>query len=74
MRYRTEPPARFVEAVNVIAGLDSRPDVLALKPVEFDLLIRDLAVHLRCGRRSRSARVSRCSLVSGGAASTSRAM
>jgi hypothetical protein len=60
--------------MNVIAGLDSRPDLLALKPVEFDHLIRDLAVDLPCGPCSRSASVSRCSLVSGGAASTSRAM
>ena len=33
---------KFVEDMNVIAGLDSRPDLLALKPVEFEHLIREL--------------------------------
>src|SRR5262249_48889812 len=33
---------KFVEEMNVIAGLDSRPDLLALKPVEFEHLIRAL--------------------------------
>lgn len=33
---------KFVEEMNVIAGLDSRPDLLALKPVEFEHLIREL--------------------------------
>jgi restriction system protein len=33
---------KFVEEVSVIAGLDSRPDLLALKPLEFEHLIREL--------------------------------
>lgn len=33
---------KFVEEMNVIAGLDSRPDLLSLKPVEFEHLIREL--------------------------------
>jgi restriction system protein len=33
---------KFVEEMNVLAGLDSRPDLLALKPVEFEHLIREL--------------------------------
>jgi restriction system protein len=33
---------KFVEEMNVVAGLDSRPDLLALKPVEFEHLIREL--------------------------------
>lgn len=33
---------KFVKEMNVIAGLDSRPDLLALKPVEFEHLIREL--------------------------------
>lgn len=33
---------RFVDDVDVVAGLDSRPDLLALKPVEFEHLIRQL--------------------------------
>lgn len=33
---------KFVEEMNVVAGLDSRPDMLALKPVEFEHLIRQL--------------------------------
>jgi restriction system protein len=33
---------KFVQEMNVIAGLDSRPDLLALKPVEFEHLIRQL--------------------------------
>jgi restriction system protein len=33
---------KFVKEMNVIAGLDSRPDLLALKPVEFEHLIRQL--------------------------------
>jgi restriction system protein len=33
---------KFVEEMNVIAGLDSRPDLLTLKPVEFEHLIREL--------------------------------
>jgi len=33
---------KFVEEMNVIAGLDSRPDLLALKPVEFEHLVREL--------------------------------
>jgi hypothetical protein len=33
---------KFVEEMSVIAGLDSRPDLLALKPVEFEHLIREL--------------------------------
>jgi restriction system protein len=33
---------KFVEEMNVIAGLDSRQDLLALKPVEFEHLIRKL--------------------------------
>jgi len=33
---------KFVEEMSVVAGLDSRPDLLALKPVEFEHLIREL--------------------------------
>jgi restriction system protein len=33
---------KFVEEMDVVAGLDSRPDLLALKPVEFEHLIRRL--------------------------------
>jgi restriction system protein len=33
---------KFVEGMDVVAGLDSRPDLLALKPVEFEHLIRRL--------------------------------
>jgi len=33
---------KFVEGLDVVAGLDSRPDLLALKPVEFEHLIREL--------------------------------
>lgn len=33
---------KFVDEVDVVAGLDSRPDLLALKPVEFEHLIRQL--------------------------------
>ena len=33
---------KFVEEMNVVAGLDSRPDLLTLKPVEFEHLIREL--------------------------------
>jgi restriction system protein len=33
---------KFVEEMNIIAGLHSRPDLLALKPVEFEHLIREL--------------------------------
>jgi restriction system protein len=33
---------KFVEEMNVVAGLDSRPDLLALTPVEFEHLIREL--------------------------------
>jgi restriction system protein len=33
---------KFVEEMNVLAGLDSRQDLLALKPVEFEHLIREL--------------------------------
>jgi restriction system protein len=33
---------KFVEEMDVVAGLDSRPDLLALKPVEFEHLIRQL--------------------------------
>jgi hypothetical protein len=33
---------KFVEEMNVIAGLDSRPDLLVLKPVEFEHLFREL--------------------------------
>jgi restriction system protein len=33
---------KFVEEMQVAAGLDSRPDLLALKPVEFEHLIREL--------------------------------
>jgi len=33
---------KFVEEMNIVAGLDSRPDLLALKPVEFEHLIREL--------------------------------
>jgi restriction system protein len=29
-------------SLDVVAGLDSRPDLLALKPVEFEHLIRQL--------------------------------
>lgn len=33
---------KFVEEMNVVAGLDSRPDLLQLKPVEFEHLVREL--------------------------------
>ncbi len=33
---------KFVEEMDVVAGLDSRMDLLALKPVEFEHLIRQL--------------------------------
>ena len=33
---------KFVKEMSVIAGLDSRPDLLALTPVEFEHLIREL--------------------------------
>jgi restriction system protein len=33
---------KFVEEMNVVAGLDSRPDLLALSPGEFEHLIREL--------------------------------
>ncbi|MGD0555115.1 MAG: restriction endonuclease [Streptosporangiaceae bacterium] len=33
---------KFVDEMSVAAGLDSRPDLLALKPVEFEHLIREL--------------------------------
>ncbi|MGH8390526.1 MAG: restriction endonuclease [Pseudomonas sp.] len=33
---------KFVEEMDVVAGLDSRPDLLTLKPVEFEHLIRQL--------------------------------
>jgi restriction system protein len=33
---------KFVEEMQVAAGLDSRPDLLALKPVEFEHLVREL--------------------------------
>ena len=33
---------KFVEEMDVVAGLDSRPDLLDLKPVEFENLIRRL--------------------------------
>lgn len=33
---------KFVEEMDVVAGLDHRPDLLALKPVEFEHLIRQL--------------------------------
>jgi restriction system protein len=33
---------KFVDDMSVVAGLDSRPDLLALKPVEFEHLIREL--------------------------------
>jgi len=33
---------KFVEEMSVVAGLDSRPDLLAIKPVEFEHLIREL--------------------------------
>jgi restriction system protein len=33
---------KFVDEMSVVAGLDSRPDLLALKPVEFEHLIREL--------------------------------
>jgi restriction system protein len=33
---------KFVPEMNVLAGLDSRPDLLALKPAEFEHLIREL--------------------------------
>ena len=32
---------KFVEEMQIAAGLDSRPDLLALKPVEFEHLIRE---------------------------------
>jgi restriction system protein len=33
---------KFVEEMDVVAGLDGRPDLLTLKPVEFEHLIRQL--------------------------------
>jgi restriction system protein len=33
---------KFVEEMQIAAGLDSRPDLLALKPVEFEHLVREL--------------------------------
>lgn len=33
---------KFVDEMDVVAGLDSRPDLLQLKPVEFEHLIRQL--------------------------------
>jgi hypothetical protein len=33
---------KFVEELEVVVGLDSRPDLLAFKPVEFEHLIRRL--------------------------------
>jgi len=33
---------KFVEEMNIVAGLDSRTDLLELKPVEFEHLIREL--------------------------------
>ena len=33
---------KFIEEMDVVAGLDSRPDLLSLKPVEFEHLIRQL--------------------------------
>jgi restriction system protein len=33
---------KFVDEVDIVSGLDSRPDLLALKPVEFEHLIRQL--------------------------------
>jgi restriction system protein len=33
---------KFVEEMNVVAGLDSRQDLLALQPVQFEHLIREL--------------------------------
>ena len=33
---------KFVEEMDVVAGMDSRPDLLALKPVEFEQLVRRL--------------------------------
>ena len=33
---------KFVEEMDVIAGLDSHPDLLALTPIEFEHLIRQL--------------------------------
>lgn len=33
---------KFVEEMQVVAGLDSRPDLLALKPIEFEHLAREL--------------------------------
>jgi restriction system protein len=33
---------KFVEEMSIVAGLDSRPDLLTLKPVEFEHLIREL--------------------------------
>ena len=33
---------KFVDEMSIVAGLDSRPDLLALKPVEFEHLIREL--------------------------------
>jgi len=33
---------KFVDEMSVVAGLDSRPDLLTLKPVEFEHLIREL--------------------------------
>ena len=33
---------KLVDELQIVAGLDSRPDLLALKPVEFEHLIREL--------------------------------
>ena len=33
---------KFVDEMSIVAGLDSRPDLLALKPTEFEHLIREL--------------------------------
>jgi restriction system protein len=33
---------KFVEEMDIVAGLDSRPDLLGLKPVEFEQVIRQL--------------------------------
>jgi len=33
---------KFVDEMNVVAGMDSRPDLLQLKPVEFEHLVREL--------------------------------
>jgi restriction system protein len=33
---------KFVDELSIVAGLDSRPDLLQLKPVEFEHLVREL--------------------------------